>query len=94
MEGKYKVRIKDKHLEKVHWLGVIGRKHAVFAGFLVHSDHPTDVDLLAVDELVSVSETYLIVFLRVVVVNSLVNGRFYVVCLIVLLLWLLLLKLN
>ena len=93
MEGKYKIEI-DKRLEKVHWLGVISRKHAVFAGFLVHSDHPTDVDLLAVDELVSVSETYLIVFFCVVVVNSLIDGRFYVVCLIVLLLWLLLLKLN
>ena len=51
----------------------------MLARFLVHANHPADVDLLAVGELVAVSETDLVVLLGVVVIDGPEHARLYVV---------------
>lgn len=51
----------------------------MLAGLFVHANHPSDVDLFAINELVSVSEADLVVFLGVVVVDGLVDARLYVI---------------
>lgn len=58
--------------------GIVGRKHAMLASLFVHANHPAHIDLFTVDELVSVSKAYLVVFFGIIVVDCLVNTRFYI----------------
>ena len=66
-------------LEEIDWLGIVGRKHAVLARLLMDANHPANVDTLAVNKLVAISEAYLIVFFGIVVINSSIDAGYYVV---------------